>query len=523
MKMFKKTTVAINFLLLCICLPANAMVSEWLANPQQQNTYDIDLVSVSHFYNGKLAYLWLDKQQPTNPAYDAIDFIFSSSKHGLDPENYHYSSLKQLDPSESTIVSQKFDVLLTDGLLKLVHDLSVGRLKANEADPDWFIPQAEFDVNAFLQQALLTKHLRTALESLIPASDKYVKLTQALARYQRYAARGGWSEISKGSSIRPGENHQQIPAIQARLSFEYGHIVLLNNPDSSLNYDLQTEQAVRYFQKTHGLKVDGIIGKSTRSAMNISASDRVQQLKIALERRRWMPDDLGEQYLFINLANYTLSAVEDGVEKLSMRVIVGQQKRQTPSFTSQMNRVVLNPYWNVPRKLAVEDLLPKQQDNFNYFYNHDIRVFKRENGQKIEQDPYLIDWHALNKNNFPYILRQDPGRHNALGQMKFLFPNEWAIYLHDTNYKKLFNKTMRSLSSGCIRVEDPIALANFSLANRYKPKTILEMLDTKQNKGRKVTKPLSVYAVYFTVWIGDNEVHFFPDIYQRDQRIMNSL
>ncbi|MBL1320750.1 MAG: L,D-transpeptidase family protein [Methylophaga sp.] len=522
MKILKKTAVAINFLLLFICLPVNAMVSEWLEHSQQENTYDLDLVILSHFYNDKSAYLWLDKQQPSSQAHDAIDFISASSRQGLNPEDYHSLTLKQLDPTDSTIAAHQFDVLLTDGLLKLIHDLSVGRLKASEADPDWFIPQAEFDAKLFLKQSLLTNQLRAQLDSLIPISPEYISLIGALARYQSYVARGGWSQIPKTSSIRPGDSHQQLPAIRARLAFEDSHIPL-SADSQSLIYDAQTEQAVRHFQEIHGLKVDGVIGKGTRRAMNISASDRTQQIKVALERRRWMPNELGQQHLFINLANYTLSAVEDGNEKLNMRVIVGREKRQTPSFVSQMNRVVVNPYWNVPRKLAVKDLLPKQQEDFNYFYTHDIRVFTRENGQKVEHDSYLIDWHALNEDNFPYTLRQDPGDHNALGQIKFLFPNDWAIYLHDTNHKKLFNESMRSLSSGCIRVEDPIALANFSLADRYQPKTILEMIESKENRGRKVTKSLSVYAVYFTVWMDDNEVKFSPDVYQRDERMAKHL
>ncbi len=521
MKIFKNT-VAISFILLCMSLSANAIVPTWLAHSQQDNTYKLNLVALSQFYSNDPAYLWLEQQRPSTQAFDAIDFISASSRHGLDPEDYHYAILKQLDPSESAITAQQFDVLLTDGLLKLIHDLSVGRLNANEADPDWFIPQAQFDANNFLQQALLAKHLRVELDSLIPSSAEYKTLTDALARYQRFVARGGWPQIPKTPSIRLGDSHQQLPAIRARLAFEDTHIPLSDNIES-FQYDAQTEQAVRHFQETHGLKVDGIIGKGTIGSMNLSANYRVQQIKVALERRRWMPDNLGSQHLFINLANYSLSAIDNGDEKLKMRVIVGRKKRQTPSFASQMNRVVVNPYWNVPRKLAVKDLLPKQQDDFNYFYSHDIRVFTRENGQKIEQDPYLIDWHALNENNFPYILRQDPGDHNALGQIKFLFPNKWAIYLHDTNHRRLFNKTMRSLSSGCIRVEDPIALANFSLADRYEPKTILEMIESKENRGRKVTKSLSVYAVYFTVWTDGNEVNFSPDVYQRDERMVKHL
>ncbi len=523
MKTLTKIITAISFVFVSICSPTYAMMTDWFDTPDQQNTFDLDQIALSHFYTQHQTYLWLENQQTTNQAYDALDFIASASQHGLNPDDYHYSILKQLDPTDTIFTAQQFDILLTDGLLKLIHDIKVGKLTASQADPDWFIPQKTFNSVLFLKEALVNKQLKADLATLIPRSFNYLTLTKALARYQSYVARGGWPHIPLTASIRPGDSHTSLPIIRSRLLFEDNHIVLPANILSSLRYDQQTEQAVRHFQATHGLKVDGIIGKETINTMNISANERVQQIKVALERRRWMPENLGRQYVFINLANYTLQAVEEDQEKLNMRVIVGRKKRPTPSFSSQMDRIVMNPYWNVPRKLAVKDLLPKQQQDFNYFYTHDIRVYTRENGHRIEHDPYLIDWQTLNEHNFPYTLRQDPGSHNALGRIKFLFPNEWAIYLHDTNHKKLFTNTIRSISSGCIRVEDPIALANFSLANRLQPATILEMIDSKQNIGQKVTKSLSIYAAYFTVWVANNEVHFSPDIYQRDQRMAKSL
>jgi len=257
--------------------------------------------------------------------------------------------------------------------------------------------------------------------------------------------------------------------------------------------------------------------------MNVSAQERLRQIQINLERRRWMPNDLGQRYLFINLANYKLSAIENGNRKLDMRVIVGRKTRPTPSFTSQMNHLVFNPYWNVPRKLAKLDLLPKQQADLNYFYLKDIRVFSTENGQKIEHNPYTIDWGSVSKRNFPYTLRQDPGVHNALGRLKFMFPNQWDIYLHDTSHKELFTESNRSLSSGCIRVEDPIALASFSLVDDNSEQTVLDMIASNENLGLKLTESLPIYAVYFTVWIDDGEVIFSPDVYERDQRMAELL
>jgi len=493
----------------------------WLEDYENNNSLNIDTVSLSHFYR-QPNHIWLDNQQLTEQAHDALDFISGSAKHGLDPTHYHLALLEHLDPSQDDISAQQFEILLTDGLLKLIHDLTVGQLQANIADPDWFIPQAHFNSIEFLQQALLSPHLKSQLNSLIPDTTEYHKLIETLARYQSFVSRGGWSKIPTMPLITPGDRHKNIILIRERLVFSDKELVLCTKKNAQ-DYDPFLEQAVRHFQKTHGLKIDGIIGSETRKAMNISAQDRLQQIKVTLERHRWMPENLGNRYLIINLANYKLRAINEGNEELIMKVIVGRKNRPTPSFSSQMNHLVFNPFWNVPRKLARLDLLPKQQDDFNYFYLKNIRVFTNENGQRIEHDPYLIDWQSVTKSNFPYILRQDPGDNNALGKLKFLFPNKWSIYLHDTSHRELFSETKRSLSSGCIRVEDPIALANFSLAKPTAKQTISDMIDSKQNRGLKLQTPLSLYAVYFTVSIDGDDVIFSPDVYQRDERMAKLL
>tara|TARA_R110002049_G_scaffold117067_4_gene270031 strand:- start:1614 stop:3176 length:1563 start_codon:yes stop_codon:yes gene_type:complete len=516
-----KTLIVILSLLTSLYFPAYAMTSASPAFLQQYERELIDFNAVSSFYKNNNT-LWLNKQKLTNQAYDAIDFIASASRHGLNAEHYHLSTLRQLDPTVSDETAQYFDVLLTDGLLALIHDLAIGRLKAQEADPDWFIPQAEFDSTDFLQQALLSQYLKAELNTLIPSTREYIKLTEALARYQSYANLGGWPVIPKIRLLRPSETNQNLPIIRTRLAIEDKQFydTAVKNLE---HYDSLTEQAVRRFQKSHGLKEDGIIGSETLAELNISAQDRVEQIKATLERKRWMPNDLGARYVQVNIANYTLSAVEDNTEKLAMRVIVGKKYRQTPSFVSEITQLVVNPYWTVPYKLAVLDLLPKQQADIDYFHLNEIRVFENINGQRVEQEPYLIDWQLLSKKNFPYTLRQDPGSHNALGVIKFLFPNPWAIYLHDSPHKELFNETKRNLSSGCIRVEDPLGFANFSLADNKAHQNLLDIIDSKENKGLKLAEPLFIYVVYFTVSVDENGVEFSQDSYERDQNIIKKL
>jgi len=511
-----------GFILLCnISLPLYANTQTWLDNIAANYQPIIDIASVSKLYKTNDT-IWLDKQQLSSQAHDALDFIAAASQQGLEPDDYHWTELQSLDPATDKQSAQRFDILLSDGLLKLIDHLQNGKTRPISADPNWFIGQSEFKALEFLQQALVLPHLKTQLNALIPASDEYRQLTQALARFQSYVERGGWSFIPETPLLRPGDQHPHIELIQKRLAYEDDYFALTHSLPSH-TYDSLMEQAVRRFQHKYSLKVDGIIGSETRQEMNVSANKRLEQIKVALERLRWLPKDLGERYLLVNLANYTLQAVDRGNKSLEMPVIVGQTKRQTPSFTSEINRLVYNPYWNVPKKLARLDLLPKQKQDLNYFYTHDIRVFSSENGQRVEHDPYSIDWQSLNSRHFPYTLRQDPGEHNALGRLKFMFPNQWDIYLHDTPHKELFDEAKRSFSSGCIRVQDPIALANFTLGQPDSEQTVMDIIATNQNRGQKLSRPLKIYVVYITASISGGELKFSQDVYHRDKQIANLL
>lgn len=514
-----RTTIFITVLsLFCLFISPQAYASHRLVKLHEFSEYNIDNASLSSVYRDEDDYFWLEGQQLNYQARIALDFIASASAHGLDPDNYHYTLLKQLDLAANTTEAQLFELLLTDGLLKFIRDITVGRLDPAVVDPKWSIPRASFDAAAYLQHALQVDNFQESLESLLPKSEQYRKLQTAVMRYQSYVDRGDWQEILDTPLLRPGDAHHNIPAIQERLAFEDNSLIPETSNLTSL-YDENLKQSVLKFQRRYSLKVDGIIGPETLSAMNVSASERLQQIKINLERLRWLPDDLGKRYIMVNLANYRLTAIDEDKIKLDMRVIVGKTKRPTPSFASKMTHIVFNPYWYVPRKLVRLDLLPKQLNNPDYFEQFNIRIYDHKNGQRTEIDPDSIDWSSISDQNFPYTLRQDPGKNNALGRLKFMLPNQWAINLHDTPSKSLFNHNKRNFSSGCIRVEDPLALADFSLSGIHNQQAIVDIISSNANFTTRLKDPLSVYAVYVTVWPNDDEIIFSPDSYKRDKRM----
>lgn len=468
-------------------------------------------------------YSWFENQHTIAMAREGLDVIADATRHGLRPSDYHYPTLVSLISTTNPERRTRFSQLLTNALLTLSHDLKVGRWAALRVDPDWHIPQADFDAKAFLSHAIASRHLKNHFDLLAPTSTDYVKLMTTYERYQGYAKEGGWQRIPPTPKLYLGDYHPNISIIQSRLAVEDTFFALTHALKSDL-YDPLMEQAVRRFQARNSLKIDGVIGPNTLRVMNIPITSRLSQIAINLERHRWMPRELGQRHIMINLADYRLQAFENGHEKLAMNVVIGKKDRQTPSFFAEMSHMVFNPFWNVPGKLAQLDLLPKQQQDPNYFFQQSIRVLTKISDEKIELDPYKINWQMYDSSQpLPYLFRQDPGKRNSLGQLKFMFKNPWQIYLHDSPSKSLFNHPNRAYSSGCIRVADPVSLAKYSLMGHQAQGSVIERIESERNHGLVLKQPLNIFAAYFTVSFRGNDVLFLPDVYLRDQRMIKNL
>ena len=460
--------------------------------------------------------VWIDIKGPLPKAMVLRNTLENAEAEGLVPQTYAVEMLAKLWSSRLPAKMAQLELQLTNALLAYSVDVSYGRFDPKKVEPLWYIERPAADPLALLRATVTNEDMNAALQALPPSQPGYKRLREALARYQQIARNGGWPPLAAGPLLEYGSYHREVTFLRHRLRLE-GDIVLSPIRDEEF-FDRAVEHAVERFQVRYGLKMDGIVGPATRAAMNIPVNQRIELIKLNMERWRWLPRQFGQRYIMVNTAGFTLAAIENRQTQFTMWVIIGKPDWQTPVLSGMLDTLVFNPYWTVPRKIALDELIPRQRRNPNYFSQLGIRVYR--SGKEL--DPRRIDWRKVNKNHFPYLLRQDPGPRNPLGRIKFLFSNKLQIYLHDTPRQALFNHTTRAFSHGCVRVEDPLRLASFVLGtdtswNEDKIKTMLAG-DNDVEVKVQVPQPLPIYLVYWTAWVEeDGGVFFRPDIYERDQ------
>jgi L,D-transpeptidase YcbB len=341
----------------------------------------------------------------------------------------------------------------------------------------------------------------TSLAEPAPTHEGYERLEQALERYRRSAGRSEYEPQAKpvppGPALKPGAEGDRVAALRARLAATAEAESAEPLPETELPevFDATLEEAVRAFQERHGLPADGIAGASTLAELNRTAEDQIRKIEVNLERWRRLPADLGERHILVNIAAFRLDAIEDGRSVLDMRVIVGRTHTRTPVVSSAIERVVLNPSWYVPRGIASKEILPKG------------RSYLRRNGFEVLPDGKL---------------RQRPGENNSLGRVKFRFPNPFGVYLHDTPSRSLFDRTVRALSHGCVRIERPADLAAWVLRDdpQWSPEAVQDALDSGRERSVELPEPVPVHIAYWTAWVDDNGTLWFgQDVYDQDREL----
>ena len=479
---------------------------------------------------------WIDARHRLQTANALIEAIGRAGDDGLLPADYHLAAIYRL---LSHIVHQRssanklssehladLDLILTDAFLSLGTHLLTGKVNPDTRKAQWKVDPGREALLPLLIKAAATGDVTAALDALRPSHAGYRALRDTLGQLHKIAANDGWPRLDDQLALRPGDRGSGVAALRHRLSAS-GDLVEPVKRGDSHRFDASLAEAVKRFQRRHGLDVDGIVGPKTISMLNISVEKRIRQAEINLERWRWLPHQLESRYIMVNTAAFTLSAVASGQVTLTMRVAVGRPARRSPVFSSKVSYLVVNPYWIVPRLIAVEDILPAVQADIHYLSERGIRVYPPTwPAGATPIDPATVDWKTYNKDRFPFIFRQDPGPHNALGYVKFMFPNTFDVYLHGTPDNTIFKKSQRDISSGCIRLEDPLALADFVLSGdaRWPSQTLREQVESGQTLKIQLEHPLPVYILYMTAWADDQgAVQFCNDIYGQDAPLDRAL
>ncbi len=466
----------------------------------------------------------------SNPAsvQQLVSAIENVGQHGLDPADYNLATIRRLQKrnGESGAAGAQrtadLDLLLTDSLIRLAYHLSFGKVDPEALDSDWNMTRYTEDLNALLQQDNVIEkgHVDALLQSLIPQSGIYQRLIQALANYRLYQQLGGWQPVPDGPALKAGMSDERVLALRARLVATHD----LATQDMYLpTFDDAVEAGVRRFQRRHGLEDDGVAGSRTLTELNVPVEARIAQIRANLERARWVLHDLPDTFVMVDIAGFNVRIFRNDTVVWETRAVVGQPYRMSPLFRSTLTYLDLNPTWTVPPTVLDKDVLPELRKNPGYLAEKDMQVVDYH-GKPV--DAGTIDWNRYSGYSFPWLIRQNPGPHNALGRIKFMFPNRHSVYLHDTPGKSLFAKPERAFSSGCIRIEHPYELAELLLQGNagWDRRRLAQAIDSLQTRTVSLEKPVTILLMYWTVSVDDDgTVEFKRDIYRRDPPIIRGL
>ena len=492
---------------------------------------EIETLSVlDRFYRAR-AYrpLWVLETAAGPRAGELAQLLVAADLDGLEPDDYRASQVNGLLAAETPEALAQLEVLLSLGLVRYAGDLGQGRITPHVADPELFVFREEVKKADVLAAAAMATDLPSFIDGYRPQTVRYDRQKVALAEYRALALQGGWQPIPEGETLKPGMTDPRVGLLRERLRL-VGDLKpqddLAESGGDPNFYDERMEPAVKWMQYRHGLAEDGAVGNKTLAALNVPIEKRIEQMVLNLERRRWMTDDLGQRHIFVNLADQLLKLVDEPRTLVDMPVVVGKPYHRTPIFSHVMTYVEINPFWNVPPSIARNELLPKIKQDATYLARNNYVLFSDWSSGAEVLDPHGVDWSQVSSSSFPYKIRQDSGEGNALGRVKFMFPNRFNIYLHDTPAKSLFNRPERTFSHGCIRVQDPPLLAEFVLeaTEGWSRERIEAAIASGERTIVTLKEPLPVHIAYLTHWVNkDGSVHFRNDVYDRDAALAKAL
>lgn len=448
------------------------------------------------------------------------DAIQEASNDGLLPSDYNLSILQKYE-SNKTITKEEcaaYDILLTQSFTKLARHLFKGKLNPGSVYYDWALPSKKLNTSMLLSKALTENSITETLNSCRPRHKVYYSLKKSLQFLYSLPDDNYYKPLDKTTVLKLKDSGDVVIAVKSRLVYWKD----LDSADASGNmYDHKTMKAVKKFQKRHGIYPDGAVSGRTVAALNIGLKKRKQQIIANLERWRWFAYDFGTKAILINIPDYKLAVIENGKDTIeTYKVVVGKPARRTPVLQAELNNLVINPTWTVPPTILKEDLTPSASKDRNYFAEHNMKIYKYSD--TIETMPE--EWDPEKADHYRYV--QGPGENNALGVVKFNFNNRFSVYLHDTNHRNLFKRSQRALSSGCVRVEDPLKLAGYVLDKEdagWTKEKLDEMIALGETKNVGLKKGTHVYQLYWTAWMDKDGIQFRNDIYNLDKILYSKL
>ncbi len=457
-----------------------------------------------------------------------LNAVSSIAKDGLDPEDYHLKELRLYHNAIGAIgsndpwLSADFDILLTDSFIRLVYHLYFGKVDPATLNPGWNLSRQLNLRNPtrVILEIIHSGSVTSTIESLKPQYPAYRRLKAALAKYQTIQSDGGWDPIAEGGVLRRGDRGPRIALLRRRLALTDHAPVGNGDPEF---FDETLEKAVKRFQNREEIDPDGVVGHPTLIELNYPVEGRVDQIRANLERLRWFLHDLPEQFVVVDIAGFTIEVYDRNRITWTARAQVGDPYTQTPCFKAKIKYMVLNPTWTVPPGIARREYLPKLRENPNFLNETNLKII--DNGGKFI-NPDKIDWKRYTDRTFPYSFFQEPGPDNPLGRIKFICPNPFYVYLHDTPETERFSETWRAFSAGCIRVENPSEFAvlllddtkNWNLGNLRK------QMETGTTRTISLPRKIPIMFLYVTVLAQHDEmIHFRDDIYGRDEAVIKGL
>ena len=508
----------------CASGPAPAQVTEKIATLQGAPAVGEQRLNepraVSRFY----------KARDSKPAWlghgdEIVKAIQGMEADGLDPADYHLAAIEKLTAKKEAGADDAavLDVLLADAVASMVDDLHYGRVRPVEVNPAWNADPREGAPPLDSTLAILARSgsVAQSIASQRPSHFVYRGLAEQLAHLRSIVAHGGWPAVPGGKTLKPGAVDSRVAAIRRRMlaSAEMSGL----QPSDSNRYDPALLGAVRRFQAMHRIKDDGVIGPGTVAAMNVSAQERLGQVRANLERARWVLGGLEGDFLLVNLPAFKAYLIRDGRNVWESRTQIGQEAMQTPTFRAKIRTVVFNPDWTVPPTILANEILADMRAGKNTIDRQGLVITDAQNNVV---DASSIDWNSVDAENFPYTLKQPAGDDNALGKVKFLFPNKYQIYLHDTPSRHLFEADKRTFSHGCIRIEHPLELAENLLQGQgdWNSGKIEDAVASTETQSIALDRPMPILIVYWTVSVGaSGDVHYADDIYHLDAPLVAAL